>query len=114
MIDAISQTNKASTVSLIQFSGIKQKEKDYKPGTWGEIGGGLSHYRVQIEPTTLSDVRRLKKQVSLGHITSQEVNFSLDGVESLILRPTLMAGWVIFVQKLQSRFIINITVKVQN
>jgi hypothetical protein len=62
LIDAISQTNKASTVSLIQFSGIKQKEKDYKPGTWGEIGGGLSHYRVQIEPTTLSDVRRLKKQ----------------------------------------------------
>jgi len=62
LIDAISQTNKASTVSLIQFSGIKQKEKDYKPGTWGEIGGGLSHYSVQIEPTTLSDVKRLKKQ----------------------------------------------------
>jgi hypothetical protein len=62
LIDAISQTNKQSTVSLIQFSGIKQKEMDYKPGTWGEIGGGLAHYKVQIEPTTINDVGRLKKQ----------------------------------------------------
>lgn len=57
LIDQISQSDNPSTVTLVQFSGIKQKEADYRPGSGGGIGGGLHHYRIEIDPTARPSAR---------------------------------------------------------
>merc|ERR1712226_1310838 len=44
-----------ATFTLVQFSGIKQHEKDYKPGSGGVAGSGLTHYNIEQEPTRLSE-----------------------------------------------------------
>merc|ERR1739848_858316 len=44
-----------ATFTLVQFSGIKQLEKDYKPGSDGSAGSGLSHYCIEQAPTPLAD-----------------------------------------------------------
>jgi len=47
-----------TTVSLVQFSGIKPLEGSYKPGAQGETGNpGLYHYRVQVAPTAVGNLR---------------------------------------------------------
>ena len=67
-----------TTVSLVQFSGIKPLEGSYKPGAQGETGNaGLYHYRVQIAPTAVG---------SLGNINAQCTEFdALDGNGQLFL-----------------------------
>jgi len=44
-----------ATFTLVQFSGIKQLEKDYKPGSGGVAGSGLAHYNIEQEPTGLAE-----------------------------------------------------------
>ena len=48
-----------TTVTLIQFSGYKQLEKTYTPGSDGDAGNGLEHYVVEIAPTGLNNVQNL-------------------------------------------------------
>jgi len=49
-----------TTVSLVQFSGIKPLEASYKPGAQGETGNaGLMHYRVQVAPTAVGNMRNI-------------------------------------------------------
>jgi len=57
LIDQITRSDKPSTVTLVQFSGIKQKEADYRPGSNGDIGSGLRHYKIEIAPTARPNVR---------------------------------------------------------
>ena len=58
----LSNANNANltTVSLVQFSGIKPLEGSYKPGAQGETGNaGLYHYRVQVAPTAVGNLRNI-------------------------------------------------------
>ena len=69
-------TNKAVgaaniVVSVVQFSGIKQLEKDYVPGT-GRVNG-MDMYKIEVAPTLLTEdpsdraglVRTLKRSEGL-------------------------------------------------
>ena len=42
-----------NTFTLIQFSGVSQKEASYVPGSNGDAGAGLEHYRVEVPTQTL-------------------------------------------------------------
>ena len=48
-----------TTVTLVQFSGFKQLEKTYTPGSDGNAGNGLNHYNIEIAPTGLNNVQSL-------------------------------------------------------
>ena len=42
-----------NTFTLIQFSGVSQKEGSYVPGSNGDAGAGLQHYKVEVPTQTL-------------------------------------------------------------
>jgi len=47
------------TITIVQFSGVKQLEKNYVPGSGGETGtSGLKHYNVELDSTKLGDSNR--------------------------------------------------------
>jgi hypothetical protein len=63
LFSALSKSKQAdmTTVSLVQFSGVKPLEGSYKPGNKGDTGSaGLSHYRVEIAPTAVGRLRNIK------------------------------------------------------
>ena len=41
-------------MGLIQFSGVKQMEGSYKPGSGGVASGQLNHWQWEVEPTALT------------------------------------------------------------
>jgi len=51
-----------TTVTLVQFSGYKQLEKNYVPGSDGCDKTGLNHYVVEIAPTRINNADALAKQ----------------------------------------------------
>jgi len=58
--------NARLTYSVIQFSGIKQLEGKYKPGSSGETGTpGLKHWNVEYGPSTSIPDSSIKDIVSL-------------------------------------------------
>ena len=44
-----------ATFTLVQFSGIKQLEKKYVPGSDGEASAGLKHYNIEQAPTFIGE-----------------------------------------------------------
>ena len=48
--ESLTQRN---TFTLIQFSGESQKEASYVPGSNGDAGDGVVHYRVEVPTQTL-------------------------------------------------------------
>ena len=42
-----------NTFTLIQFSGESQREASYVPGSNGDAGDGVVHYRVEVPTQTL-------------------------------------------------------------
>lgn len=51
-----------TTVTLVQFSGYKQLEKNYVPGSGGSDATGLNHYNVEIAPTKINNAQQLAEQ----------------------------------------------------
>jgi len=51
-----------TTVTLVQFSGYKQLEKNYVPGSGGADATGLNHYNVEIAPTKITNASQLASQ----------------------------------------------------
>lgn len=51
-----------TTVTLVQFSGYKQLEKNYVPGSDGRDNTGLNHYQIEIAPTRINNADALAKQ----------------------------------------------------
>ena len=47
-----------ATFTMVQFSGIKQLEHCYQPGSGGLTEDGLMHYKIEIEPCTLEAAER--------------------------------------------------------
>jgi len=48
------------TFTLVQFSGVKQLEKSYKPGSDGQTGtAGLQHYKIEVETVPLNERTRI-------------------------------------------------------
>jgi hypothetical protein len=70
-----------TTVTLIQFSGIKQLEKNYKPGSGGRAGNGDDHYEINIEPTRLTSAVNVDELIK---DKNQKIE-SLDGNGQLFL-----------------------------
>ena len=53
--DLAKALDKRSTITVVQFSGIKQLEGKYTPGNDGETGtAGLKHYNIELQPTALT------------------------------------------------------------
>jgi len=81
------------TFALVQFSGIKQLEKDYVPGSDGEGKSGLKHYNIEQKPTSIDRVRKFKGCEGLDgngqlFLAVQDINMDgflkqLDGVNKL-------------------------------
>merc|ERR1712176_223253 len=79
--------------ALVQFSGIKQLEKDYTPGSDGEAKSGLKHYNIEQAPTSINRVGKFKDCEGLDgngqlFLALQDINMDgflrrLDGVQSL-------------------------------
>lgn len=68
-----------ATFTLVQFSGIKQLEKKYVPGSAGEASAGLKHYNIEQEPTFIGE------GTSTGSFNFAERIEGLDGNGQLFL-----------------------------
>jgi len=58
LTEMVANSNLAGRTSMtvIQFSGVKQLEKNYVPGSAGSAGAaGLSHYQIQYGPSAIND-----------------------------------------------------------
>ena len=48
-----------ATFTMVQFSGIRQLEHCYEPGSGGVTVDNLQHYKIEIAPCTLEAAERM-------------------------------------------------------
>merc|ERR1719402_1115382 len=71
-----------TVVSVYHFSGIKKKVADYKPGSNGEVGSGLFHYKCEIDAKVWNGTSMKQKSDMIKTVEKCE---SLDGNGNLYL-----------------------------
>jgi len=85
LLDGVNDQDRC-TAAVVQFSGQKQLEGKYKPGSYGKTDAGINMYQIEVAPTKLAgNMSKVKSRLT------DSIDDTLDGNGQLFLAMQDMA-----------------------